>query len=264
MIEIGNTRISLDRHELKSDIDFISHAHSDHISAAKLSNSVFASEQTMQLVECAYNIRMKPALIPGNMSLLEAGHMLGSRQLYIDDPTSGMRIVYTGDFQMERCRASAPIKIMDADCVILDSTYYDPVFSFGKKSNSEEAMVKWIREMSNKGIVLFSAYSMGKAQELIAILNEADVVPVVSKKISMINKIYQNNGIPLRYVSAYESGKEEEHAEQMRSNFVGITEKETCLHSHIFYQRCTEGKYIRQLLLDSQKHSISIPTCSSR
>lgn len=225
MIEIGNVRISLDKKEAQADIDFISHAHSDHISAAKLSNSVFASEQTMQLVECAYNIKVKPAQIPTDMALLSAGHMLGSKQLCINDENSGMRIVYTGDFQMERSRASEPITIPEADCVILDSTYYDPMFSFKDKSESEAELIKWVRTARESGIVLFSAYSMGKAQELISILNTEDIVPVVSKKISRINKVYESNGMRLRYASAYDLDRAGEYDEEIGGNFVGITER---------------------------------------
>ena len=51
MLSLNGINISLDRRESGSDIDFISHAHSDHASAAKASGHILASSQTIQLIE---------------------------------------------------------------------------------------------------------------------------------------------------------------------------------------------------------------------
>jgi putative mRNA 3-end processing factor len=225
MIELGEMRISLDRRERDASADFISHAHSDHIAAAKRSESVYASTQTAQLIECAYGISIIQSQIPGNVQLVEAGHMLGSRQLYIDDAISGTRVVYTGDFQMERLRTSEPIRIMEADCVILDSTFHHPAFSFGSRAAEEERMINWIGKTTEKGIVLFSAYRMGKAQELISLLNGHGIIPVVSRKIARINALYEANGVPLDYIVANGSFGEGAGIDGIGGNFVGISEE---------------------------------------
>lgn len=224
MIQLGGMKISLDMKEDGANIDFISHAHSDHISAAKSSSAVFASEQTSELLECAYGIKINPIRPSENVGMLEAGHMLGSRQLCVDDPSSGKRIVYTGDFQMQRSKTSEPIKVVNADCVILDSTYYEPSYAFGPKEASESRILKWAEKTLEKGIVLFSAYRMGKGQELISIFNQSNIVPVVSRRISEVNKVYEKNNIQLRYLSANESAYDNECSEVMSGNFVGITE----------------------------------------
>lgn len=234
MIDSNNLRISLDRKESGSDIDFISHAHTDHLAAAKSSKMVLASKQTIQLIEHAQSIKIKNSMDSGRFRLIEAGHMLGSRQLSIDDSSSGRRIIYTGDFQTVRSKTSRPIDVIDTDVLIMDSTYENPSIRFDDKYEVETAMQEWTSKRLGEGIVIFSAYAMGKAQELISILNDAGIRPIVSKKISRVSKVYLDNGIRLEYSSAYDP--ESNYESLVRENFVGITDArdlqtlKACLH----------------------------------
>ncbi len=68
---------------------------------------------------------------------------------------------------------------------------------------------------------MFGAYSLGKAQELIATMNEIGIAPAVSKNISKLNKVYENFGVDLKY--------DEEEAEKgfedlLKESDVGIVE----------------------------------------
>lgn len=217
MIQIGESKISLDRREPGSNFDFISHAHSDHIGAAKSSNSIISSDQTGQLLECAYGVKANRINLPENMILLEAGHMLGSRQLYVEDKKTGTRVVYTGDFTTAPSKTAKPIEIMGCDSLIIDSTYYGPDFAFGDKEAAEKKMVEWVKGRLEKGSIVFSAYKMGKAQELISIFNGGGINPIVSEKVGSISRIYQHNGVDLRYSTVADNRENE-------ANFVGITE----------------------------------------
>ena len=222
MIECNNLKISLDRREPNSDIDFVSHAHTDHLGAVKSSKNVLASTQTIHLIEQAYNIATQNRSDNCKLRLIEAGHMLGSRQLYVDDETSGMRTTYTGDFQTARSKTSNPIEIVETDTLIMDSTYADSFLKFEEKSEVESAMQDWALSYLKRGIVVFSAYALGKAQELIAIFNEVGIKPIVSKKISKAARVYVQNGVRLDYSSAYDP--ESDYGSIVRDNFVGITE----------------------------------------
>ena len=223
MIQIGGTRISLDRREAGVDFDFISHAHSDHTSAAKSSKHVLASDQTMQLMKQVYNLDMGSVAENAGMRLLESGHMLGAKQLCVDVADSNERVVYTGDFQMQKSKTTKPIEVVDAECVIMTSVYPDPGVVFDDKGEVGAQMQDWTRERLRNGIVLFSAYAMGKSQELIALLNDAGIKPVVSKKIYGINEVYQKNGVELDYATAY--GLDGDFKELMNGDFVGVTER---------------------------------------
>lgn len=222
MLTLNETNISLDRREPGSDIDFVSHAHSDHTAAVRSSKMLLASDETLQLIERASGKQVaRPDTCKG-VRLLEAGHMLGSRQLCVDDAATGKRIIYTGDFQMESSKTARPIEITQGDTVILDSTYCEPWIEFERKEDVEAQIKEWTQKQLANGIVLFTAYAMGKAQELIAILNEAGIAPVVSKRISRVCGIYTKNGINLDYASVYDEGSDYESI--MQGSFVGITD----------------------------------------
>jgi len=82
MIKVNGATISLDRRESEADMDFISHAHTDHIYAAKKSECVIASTETIALMKAAYGIEAK-ALRQGHRTdvdtrLLNSGHMMGA------------------------------------------------------------------------------------------------------------------------------------------------------------------------------------------
>lgn len=222
MIQSNNLRISLDRREPNSDVDFVSHAHTDHLGAVRSSKSVLASAQTIQLIEQAQNLTIQNKADSRNFRLIEAGHMLGSRQLCIDDGVAGNRIVYTGDFQTVKSKTSDPIEIVDTDTLIMDSTYAEKFVKFGDKYEIESEMQDWTLRTLKSGIVIFSAYAMGKAQELIAIFNEVGIRPLVSKKISRVSKVYTDNGISLDYCTANDA--ESDYGSLIKENFVGITE----------------------------------------
>ncbi len=223
MIESNNVRISLDRRERESDIDFISHAHTDHLGAARSSKGILASQQTIELIESAYGLAVRNrASCTENMRLLEAGHMLGSRQLSISCEERGARITYTGDFKTSRSRTVRPIEVVDSDMLIMDSTYADSLLRFEDNEEVESALQDWTLGKIKNGIVVFSAYAMGKAQELIAILNEVEIKPLVSRKISRVSRVYNDNGARLDYSSAYDS--DESYDSLVHENFVGITD----------------------------------------
>ena len=221
MIQSNNVRISLDRREPNSDIDFVSHAHTDHIGAVKASKSILASEQTIALIEQTHGITIRNVAQSQGFRLLEAGHMLGSRQLHVDD-ANGTGITYTGDFQTVRSKTSKPIDVIDTDILILDSTYADSMVKFDDKYEVETAIQDWTLAKLRNGIVVFGAYALGKAQELISIFNEVGIRPLVSKKISRASKVYVENGIDLKYSSAY--GHDDAYNSLVRDNFVGITD----------------------------------------
>ncbi len=224
MFCVNGYNISLDRKEQGADIDFISHAHTDHTAAARNNKNILASGQTIDLIRRVYgkNINKYDLSKHGWLKLLNAGHMLGSKQILMDDYGTGSRIVYTGDYQMQESMASERIEIEKADIAILDSTYPTPDVIFDERAVVEQGIRKWTTTMQKHGIVLFGAYAMGKAQELIAILNDAGITPVVSKKINEVSAIYNAHGVKLDYVSAYK--EQSDHEEVLKDNFVGIVE----------------------------------------
>ena len=196
MIQIGDCALSLDKREKGSNLDFISHAHSDHIAAAKSSTRILASGVTKELLLTINGIEPQQELVaPEGLHMINAGHILGSKQIVINDEKMGMKTIYTGDFQMQKSRSCEMIDLEEADSVIIDSTYYQPDVVFDERSEVEGAIQSWTDMKLNDGIVLFGTYALGKAQELTAILNDMRILPIVSKKISRINKVYKKSKV---------------------------------------------------------------------
>jgi putative mRNA 3-end processing factor len=199
MIYLDGYAISLDRREHSSNVDFVSHAHSDHISAAKSSKSVIASSETARLLEVAKGIKIKECReqIAG-VKLLDSGHMLGAKQIRIESNNKGI-ITYTGDFMLQHAVTCKPIEMLETDTLIIDSTYCTPEIKFDPREEVESAIELWVRRKQSQGIILFGAHRMGKAQELTRLLNMQGIMPFTTEAIGKINSVYRESGIKLEY-----------------------------------------------------------------
>ncbi|MFP3215317.1 MAG: MBL fold metallo-hydrolase [Candidatus Micrarchaeota archaeon] len=218
-LNLPEGKIALDTSDKSADLNFISHAHADHIRGAKKNAYVIASNETHNLIKVRNGIELNIKPIPNNFKLLDAGHILGSKQLFIES-SLGYSILYTGDYQLQESCVAKKIEAKEADILIIDSTYPYLNVKFDERSEVEDAIKKYVLMKLEKGIVLLGAYALGKAQELIKILNSAGIIPVVDKKISGINKVYSNFGISLEYASIYDD--EEAFNNIVKHNFVGV------------------------------------------
>lgn len=226
MIRLGDWAVSLDRRESGANVDFVSHAHTDHISSARSSSNILASQETLDLLDAVHGIKAKAAAENcKNVKLLDAGHVLGSKQILVNDEQMGASIVYTGDFQLQESRACRKIEMRGADIAVVDSTYYDPEINFGDRAETERAVQLWTEQRLNSGIAMFGAYSIGKSQELISILNEIGIVPVVGKRIALANRAYKNAGVKLDYASEMDNAMD--YQQLTKGNFAAIVESHT-------------------------------------
>jgi len=224
IIDFEGQKVSLDSNEKDATVRFVSHAHTDHTGGAGRGKQIISSPVTAEII----GLRMKKAVGIDytdrflNAELACAGHILGSRQIYLPNSASGRSVLYSGDFQVEGSLVAEPIEFRAADELIIDSTYPHPGISFDEKEDVMSAIQKYSTEKVKRGIVVFGAYSLGKSQEIIKILNEAGIVPAVSRKISDINRIYEKAGVALDYVS-YSSNRDG-FTKTMRGNFVAVVE----------------------------------------
>ncbi len=220
-LAVSGHEISLDERDASSTINFVSHAHSDHTGAVNKSKPILASELTLDLIEARKGIEVKRQKELSGTKLLPSGHIMGSKQLYAET-NNGLSVLYSGDFQMDKPILAEKLEPIQADILIIDSTYPDPEVKFDEKEEVVMAMQHYVASKLEKGIVLFGAYSLGKAQDIIKILNDVGISPIVDRKISKINSIYKKNGFNLSYSSIYED--EEDFNNAIKGNFVGIVE----------------------------------------
>ncbi|MGC9204917.1 MAG: hypothetical protein ACP5FN_01395 [Candidatus Micrarchaeia archaeon] len=219
-LNLGGRSIALDSSSRNANTFFVSHAHSDHTSGVHKGKEILASEETIELLKARKSIELKRQAPPNGFELIDSGHILGSKQLYINSDDLGYSIVYTGDYQLQKTCVAQGIEIKHADIALIDSTYPYLKVRFDEREEVEEAIRVFANRKLEQGIVLFGAYSLGKAQEIIKILNKDNILPVVDKNISAINTVYKKFGIELEYASVYED--ENLFKEVTRGNFAGI------------------------------------------
>ena len=198
-LHLGDYRISLDSRESEANVNFVSHAHSDHTGGISKSKKLIASDATRDLIEARYGVRTELSPLPDGVKLLNAGHVLGSKQLYADDSAHGYSLLYSGDYQMVGSAAAERIELKQADVLILDSTYPYPWLHFGEREETVRAMQRYAAAKMEKGHVIFGAYAVGKAQEIIRILNDAGITPAVDARVAGVNDVYGRHGVHLEY-----------------------------------------------------------------
>ncbi len=197
---------------------YVSHGHSDHArehrvvvttpNTAQICRTRFARRQEfaqlsllprterprmdVSFEEHAYN----ESWMEGDhrLTLFSAGHVLGSSQLLIEGEAGAF--VYTGDFKLtDSFTAEAP-EVKRCDVVLMECTYGRPHYVFPPRDEVAGAMVEFAREaLEADAVPVFFAYSLGKAQEAIAILGNAGIPLTVHGAIDTMTKIYERCGI---------------------------------------------------------------------
>lgn len=156
------------------DHAILTHAHADHARwgckhylAAKPSEALLRVRlsNTIDLQTLAYgeSLRIHNALV----SLHPAGHILGSAQVRIE--VDGKVALITGDYKLQEdptCDAWEPVR---CDLMVTESTFGLPVFQWPKTELVIEELLAWWQENQRQGRTsLLLAYSVGKAQRLLA------------------------------------------------------------------------------------------------
>lgn len=200
--------IGLDSPE--GELSFLSHAHSDHTSGLKSMESIISCQETLDLAGMEARIENHP-----HTRLIDAGHILGARQLVADN--DGERIVYTGDFCLKPNIFGFKADIPQCDRLIMEATYGDPNYVFPEHQAVHRMVSNWVLQ-NDKSNLIIGCYELGKAQEVIKILNESGVAPVVPKKTEGFCQVYGKYGLKLDRVAV----GSDEAEEVMSRRFVAI------------------------------------------
>jgi Cft2 family RNA processing exonuclease len=209
---------------------YVSHGHSDH---AREHRVVVTTPNTAAICRSRFRLRPSvPALFPAadvepvtfeehafnqpwnerdhRLTLFSAGHVLGSSQLLIEGERG--RFVYTGDFKLAPSLTVEAPEVKRCDVVLMECTFGRPHYVFPPREEVAGEMVAFARETLEAGAVpVFYAYSLGKAQEAMAILGGAGIPLVVHGAIETLARVYAACGVPLpahtRYdADTYEAG----------------------------------------------------------
>ncbi|MFD0792312.1 MBL fold metallo-hydrolase [Mucilaginibacter litoreus] len=178
----------------------ISHAHADH--AVSGNKNVYATEATLAFMQLRYakNYAKIAYTIPYNqpfnigdvqLNFIPAGHMPGSAQVLME--YKGIRYLYTGDYKLQPDYTCEPIEWVKADVLITESTFADP-------DTQHPDPVEEIKKLNDIKInILLGAYSLGKSQRLISMINRyaPQKTVLVHHRIMPVNAVYKKLGYDL-------------------------------------------------------------------
>lgn len=197
--------------DCSGEIAFVSHAHADHAARAK---KTIASDETIELLKArGYPVGERHH---NGFSLLEAGHVLGSRMLLAEK--NGMRALYAPDFRTDDGFTTKAAHPVECDELLVGTTFGSPEYVFPERREVYAEIQRWVAAEQEKGIVVLGGYALGKAQELIACLNEGGVAPLVNDDVARVSEVYRRHGVPLDYITPDSAEGESE----LGRNFVAV------------------------------------------
>jgi len=134
------------------------------------------------------------------VQLLNAGHVLGSSQFLITTDVNSL--LYTGDINTYETLISEPAATMEADTLIIESTYGDASYVFPERESIYASIIKWVISCVKNGeIPAFKAYSVGKAQEILKLISTYTSLPVVvGWNVELASQVYQQAGVDLKFL----------------------------------------------------------------
>ena len=179
---------------------FCTHAHSDHI--VNSFQNTYLSNPTMDFINKQIpNNKLKFLNLKLNKKIsltdrlditsLNAGHVLGSNMFYFETPNTSL--LYTGDFQTHNSLLLTGAKPIEAENLVIESTFGREEFSFPSR---EKVYLEFAEDISidlaNNRLIIIGAYKLGKSQEIIKFVNKyLKKTPLVSESIFDNSKIYE-------------------------------------------------------------------------
>src|ERR1043166_7364681 len=178
---------------------FVSHAHSDHIAPHA---EIIVSERTARLmqarlpakrIEHALPLGQKRCVHDVDVTLVPAGHIFGSAQLFLD--TERESLLYTGDFKLRRGKSAEPAEWIHADTLIMETTFGRPRYRFPPTEQVVDQIVAFCREtIADAAVPVLLGYSLGKAQEILCALEGAELVPMLHGAVFEMTRICEQLG----------------------------------------------------------------------
>lgn len=180
----------------------ITHAHSDH--ARPGSASYLTAAEGVEVLRT----RLPGASIEGvphgefrdlggvRVSLHPAGHVLGSAQVRIEH--RGEVWVVSGDYKLDPDPTTRSFEPVRCHVFVSECTFGLPVYRWGDPSREIARLRAWRRRCREQGRdAVIAAYSLGKAQRILASLAEDEGPILVHGAIRPMCEVYRSCGVRL-------------------------------------------------------------------
>jgi putative mRNA 3-end processing factor len=196
----------------------ITHGHSDHARAGH--DAVLATQETLDIMRLRYGenfAKSTQAVAYGetikldgvHVSFHPAGHVLGSAQIKVE--RKGMRVVASGDYKDVPDPTCAPFELVPCDVFITEATFGLPVFRHHDVDGEIRKLLSSVALFPERAH-LVGAYSLGKAQRVMALLRKAgyDKTIYLHGAMEKITDYYISRGIDLGHVELVRGAKKAE------------------------------------------------------
>ena len=183
---------------------FVSHAHADHFARHE---EVICSETTATLLRSRFRVAENrlhaasfhvPIVRDGfRIRLLPAGHIPGSAMLHITRTADNASLLYTGDFKTRRSRTSESVNFLTADTLILETTFALPGYEFPNTMEVDAEVLRFVGDaIADRATPVLLAYSLGKAQEALALLEENGIPTLLHPAAAAMTRACIEAGVP--------------------------------------------------------------------
>ena len=177
---------------------FVSHAHSDHVARHALT---FCTEITHQLMVVRKTVKKSGKVVSlpmremyewegWELRLLPAGHITGSAMLHLTRKADGATLLYTGDYKLRQGLSAERCELMQADTLIMETTFGLPKYRFPPAENVIAQMLAFVRDtLRDGGTPVLLGYSLGKAQEILCALGDEGLQVMVHPSVAQITEV---------------------------------------------------------------------------
>ena len=191
LCQINGKRVCLDpKNTDEIGINFVSHAHSDHL-PSKNGGTILASLETSEIANLR-GFKMENHIQNlDDFSLIDSGHILGSKGLLFDD------IFYTGDICTRDRGFLKGASIPKCKTLITECTFGLPEFVFPKIEDIQKQVNELISDLYGKGIpVILMGYQLGKAQTITQMFGHWGPL-YFHDSVKQMNLLHQKFGVSL-------------------------------------------------------------------
>lgn len=183
----------------------VTHGHSDH--ARPGHEAVLATKETLAVMAARYGEKFASSrqtarfgepikLSSATVQFKPAGHVIGSAQIVIE--VDGKRVIVSGDYKRARDPTCPPFEVTPCDLFITEATFGIPLFRHPPAAGETAKLLHATKLFPERPLTI-GAYSLGKAQRLIAMLREAryDAPVYVDPATLKLCAVYKAHGVNL-------------------------------------------------------------------
>jgi putative mRNA 3-end processing factor len=191
LCEVNQSRVHLDpKNTDLTGINFVSHAHFDHL-PSKNGGTILSSMETNEIAHLRGFKMTNHVQHIDNFSLIDSGHILGSKSLLFDD------IFYTGDICTRDRGFLKGATIPKCKTLITECTFGLPEFIFPKLIDIQNQVNELISVLYSKGLpVILLGYQLGKAQTLTQLFGHWGPL-YFHDSVKQMNELHRRFGVSL-------------------------------------------------------------------